>query len=51
MRITEMNNGTIITMRKVSHSDKTPVVDINVKNSSHTGGVKGQKIHFVQENK
>ncbi len=50
MRITEMNDGTIITMRKVSHSDKTPVVDINVKNSSHTGGVKGQKIHFVQEN-
>ncbi len=35
-----MNERTIITMRKVSHSDKIPVVDINVKNSSHTGGVK-----------
>ena len=38
MRITEMNDGTIITMRKVSHSDKTPVVDINVK-----------KVHIQEE--
>ncbi len=49
MRITRMADGTVITMRKVSHSDGTPVVDINIKPSSHTGGVKGQKIHFVQE--
>ena len=48
MRITRMADGTVITMRKVSHSDGTPVVDINIKPSTHTGGVKGQKIHFVQ---
>lgn len=49
MRITRMADGTVITMRVVSHSDGTPVVDINVKPSKHTGGVKSQKIHFVQE--
>lgn len=49
MRITRMADGTVIIMRKVSHSDGTPVVDINIKPSTHTGGVKGQKIHFVQE--
>ena len=48
MRITRMADGTVITMREVSHSDGTPVVDINIKPSKHTGGVKGQKIHFVQ---
>jgi len=49
MRITRMNDGTVITMREVSSSDGTPVVDINIKGSKHTGGVKSQKIHFVQE--
>ena len=49
MRITRMADGSIITMRKVSHSDGTPVVDINIKPSKDTGGVKGQKIHFVKE--
>ena len=49
MRITRMADGTVITMRKVSSSDGTPAVDINIKPSKHTGGVKGQKIHFVQE--
>ena len=49
MKITRMSDGTVITMRKVSHSDGTPVVDINIKPSKHTGGVKGQKIHFVLE--
>ena len=49
MNITRMADGTVITMRKTSHSDGTPVVDINIKPSTHTGGVKGQKIHFVQE--
>lgn len=51
MRITRMADGTVITMRKVSSSDGTPVVDINIRPSSHTGGVKGQKIHFVQGEK
>lgn len=49
MRITRMHDGTVITMRVVSHSDGTPVVDVNIKKSTHTGGVKKQKIHFVQE--
>lgn len=49
MKITRMSDGTVITMRRVSYSDGTPVVDINIKPSSHTGGVKGQKIHFVLE--
>jgi len=49
MRITRMNDGTVITMREVSHSDGTPVIDINIKSSSHNGNVKNQKIHFVKE--
>lgn len=49
MRITRMADGSVITMRKISHSDGTPVVEINIRSSTHTGGVKGQKIHFVQE--
>lgn len=51
MRITRMADGTVITVRKVSHSDGTPVVDINIRKSTHTGGVKDQKIHFVLEGK
>lgn len=47
MRITRMADGTVITMRKVSHSDGTPAVDINIRDSTHTDGVKDQKIHFV----
>ncbi len=49
MRITRMADGTIITMRKVSHSDGTPVVDVNIERSTHTGGIKKQKIHFIKE--
>ncbi len=48
-RITQMSDGSVITWRKTSTSDGTPVVEINISNSSHTGGVKGQKIHFTQE--
>ena len=48
-KITTMADGTVITMREKSNSDGTPVVDINIKPSSHTGGVKSQKIHFIQE--
>ena len=47
--ITRMADGTVVTMRKKSTSDGTPVVEINIKPSSHTGGLKGQKIHFVCE--
>lgn len=44
-----MSDGTIITWRVISNSDGTPVVEINIKGSSHTGGLKKQKIHFVEE--
>lgn len=49
LRITRMADGSIVTMRKVSHSDGTPVVDINIERSTHTGGLRKQKIHFIQE--
>lgn len=48
-KITQMSDGTIITYRKTSTSDGTPVVEINISNSNHTGGVKQQKIHFTKE--
>ena len=51
LKVTRMADGTHVTWRLVSHSDKTSVVDININNSSHTGGIKEQKIHFVEENK
>lgn len=47
LSITRMHDGTVITKRIISHSDGTPVVDINIKGSSHSGGIKQQKIHFV----
>ena len=43
-----MADGTIVTMRKTSTSDGTPVVEINISGSNHTGGIQKQKIHFVQ---
>ncbi len=49
MRITQMSDGSVITWRKISSSDGTPVVEINISNSSHTDGVKQQKIHFTEE--
>lgn len=49
LRITRMADGSIITMRTTSHSDGTPVVEINITNSTHSGGVKDQKIHFIKE--
>ncbi len=48
LRIAKMHDGTIITMRTFSHSDGTPVVEINITNSTSTGGVKQQKIHFIK---
>lgn len=48
-KITQMSDGSIVTWRKISTSDKTPVVEINISNSTHTGGVKKQKIHFIKE--
>ncbi len=51
LNITRMADGTVITMRTTSHSDGTPVVEMNISKSTHTGGVKQQKIHFIEENK
>ena len=52
LNITHMADGTVITMRTVSSSpDGSPVVEINISSSSHTGGVKEQKIHFVEGKK
>ena len=48
LSITKMHDGSIITMRTYSHSDGTPVVEINISNSQSTGGVKQQKIHFIK---
>lgn len=51
MKITQMADGTIVTWRKTSRSDGTPVVEINISCSSHTGGIKKQKIHFTEVKK
>ena len=48
-RITYMADGTVITWRKTASSDGSPVVEINISRSSHTGGLKKQKIHFVED--
>lgn len=48
-KITNMADGTVVTWREISHSDGTSVVEINIKSSSHTGGVKQQKIHFTED--
>ena len=46
-KITQMADGTIITWRKISSSDSTPVVEINISNSNHSGGVKNKKYILV----
>ncbi len=49
LNITSMADGSVITMRTKSHSDGTPVVEINIEKSNHSGGIKRQKIHFILE--
>ena len=49
LSITRMADGTIISMRKKSNSDGTPAIDINIKGSSGSAGIKNQKIHFTLE--
>ncbi len=48
-KITQMSDGSVITYRKTSTSDGTPVVEINISRSSDTGGIKEQKIHFTKD--
>ena len=48
---TSTEDGTIIVYRQISSSDGSPVVDIYIENSTNTGGIKRQKIHFVEVKK
>lgn len=50
-RITRMSDGTIVSYRIKSVSDGTPVIEINIRRSKNSSGVKNQKIHFVMEDK
>lgn len=45
----KMKDGTVVSYREHSTSDGTPVVEINIKNSSIDSGIKEQKIHFVKK--
>ena len=45
---TKMADGTVVTWREISYSDGSPAVDINIKKSTDSGGLKTQKIHFVK---
>ncbi len=49
--VTKLQDGSIVSYRKISSSDGSPVVDINIKYSNNTGGVRQQKIHFVKKGK
>ena len=52
LSITHMADGSVVTMRTISSSrDHSPVVEINISGSTHTGGLKEQKIHFVENKK
>ena len=48
LKVTNMSDGTRISLRIKSKSDGTPVVEINISKSTHSGGVKYQKIHFIR---
>ena len=49
--MTSMKDGTVITYRVITSTEGSPAVDINIKRSSDTRGIKKQKIHFEKENK
>ncbi len=46
---TKLKDGTIITFREITSTVGSPAVEINIKKSTNTGGVKKQKIHFEKE--
>ena len=48
VRVT-MADGTVISIRDVSESDGTPAVDISIRRSTDSSGVRKQKIHFETE--
>lgn len=43
---TLMGDDTVVSLREVSSSDGSPAVEINIRKSSSSGGIKNQKIHF-----
>lgn len=47
--VSKLEDGTVISFRKISTSDGTPVVEINIRQSKSILQIKGQKIHFVEE--
>jgi len=49
-KYTKLSDGTIMSYREISSSDGTSVVEINIRQSSNSSGVKFQKIHFVKGN-
>lgn len=48
---TKMRDGTIITYREVTSSNGSPAVQISVRQSNDSHGLKNQKIHFVKKRK
>lgn len=46
--VATLKDGTQITVRRTSSSDKSPAIDINIV-KPHEGRIKRQKIHFIQE--
>ncbi len=45
---TKMSDGSVLSYRKVSTSDGSPAVEINISESTNHGEIKYQKIHFVK---
>lgn len=48
---TKLKDGTVITYREITSTLNSPAVEINIKKSTDTGGIKKQKIHFEKEKK
>ncbi len=45
---TRMKDDSMVSYREISTSDGSPAVDINIRRSTNSGGIKQQKIHFVR---
>ena len=45
---TRLADGSVISWRENSKSDGTSVVEINIERSFDSGGIKKQKIHFIE---
>ncbi len=45
--MTQTHDGSIITYRVQTSSPGSPAVDINIIQSTHSAGIKKQKIHFA----